>query len=383
MDYTIYLTTDCNFKCKYCYENYRDSFKLNKITADKIIKFIENNFSSDTITISFMGGEPLLNKELIYYFIENLEKKIDYRKIKYSITTNCSLISDDVVNLFKIKKFEVKCSIDGNKYTHNKNRISKNNYDCYDFIIKHIKSMLLEGIDISIRMTVTNNTIEDLSKNIEYFYNLGVRKISIIFDVFMKINSFEKKLIKNELNKIKKFYLKKIMDRDKLNIAQIDGKFINLLSDFGKHFTMCDAGVTNLKIMPDGNIYPCGFVTDMPYCKLGNIDNNKYKYEKNLGKSLAYNLYDNNQKKCNDCEYINFCLGMKCGYMNYIVTGSINVPSDTTCIIEKLFYEIVKEILHDLAKDDNLIHEYIYPYILFIKESNLKLSRLGENLLYE
>ena len=60
--------------------------------------------------------------------------------------------------------------------------------------------------------------------------------------------------------------------------------------------------------------------------------------------------------------------------MNYIVTGSINVPSDTTCIIEKLFYEIVKEILHDLAKDDNLIHEYIYPYILFIKESNLKLS---------
>lgn len=280
MDYTIYLTTDCNFKCKYCYENYRDSFKLNKITADKIIKFIENNFSSDTITISFMGGEPLLNKELIYYFIENLEKKIDYRKIKYSITTNCSLISDDVVNLFKIKKFEVKCSIDGNKYTHNKNRISKNNYDCYDFIIKHIKSMLLEGIDISIRMTVTNNTIGDLSKNIEYFYNLGVRKISIIFDVFMKINSFEKKLIKNELNKIKKFYLKKIMDRDKLNIAQIDGKFINLLSDFGKHFTMCDAGVTNLKIMPDGNIYPCGFVTDMPYCKLGNIDNNKYKYEK-------------------------------------------------------------------------------------------------------
>ena len=29
-NFTLYMTTDCNFKCQYCYEDYHNHYQLNE-----------------------------------------------------------------------------------------------------------------------------------------------------------------------------------------------------------------------------------------------------------------------------------------------------------------------------------------------------------------
>ena len=38
--FTLYITTDCNFKCQYCYEDYHNHYQLNEKTLVDSLEFI-------------------------------------------------------------------------------------------------------------------------------------------------------------------------------------------------------------------------------------------------------------------------------------------------------------------------------------------------------
>ena len=78
-------------------------------------------------------------------------------------------------------------------------------------------------------------------------------------------------------------------------IDQFDGKMFNMLCNFGNCFGMCDAGIGNFKIFPNGQIYPCGFLTsNEKYC-IGNI---KEGVDIRKAKLIAMSNFDKTDPKC-------------------------------------------------------------------------------------
>lgn len=65
-NFTLYMTTDCNFKCQYCYEDYHNHYQLNEKTLVDSLEFMMNYGDRGKVLIDFLGGEPLLKKDLIY-----------------------------------------------------------------------------------------------------------------------------------------------------------------------------------------------------------------------------------------------------------------------------------------------------------------------------
>ncbi|RDY30265.1 radical SAM/SPASM domain-containing protein [Lachnotalea glycerini] len=376
--YTIYLTTECNFCCSYCYEDYAKRSELTEEKLIKTIKFIFKHSSSNKVLIDFMGGEPLLKKELIYKAIDYIELNYPEKEVKYFMTTNCSLIDDAFIELMKKTKFTVRLSFDGCIEAHSLNRIVKNGELYYENIIENIVKIRQSGVPYSVRMTITENTIPYMYKSIIYLHELGLDNICMIPDVNLSFSRETLQEFKNQSNLILKYYLNEYDEGRKFTIDQFDGKFLNILCDFGNRFSMCDAGIHSFKIMPDGNIFPCGFLTNNEKFIIGNIDD---KIDIERASQLAISLFDKNNTKCKNCNIKDFCHGMKCGYMNYIRTGSINIPADSTCEYEQVFFPIVNKILEHIAtQNDDKGRQVLGPHYRYLSTTRLKLSNIGEKV---
>ena len=377
-NFTLYMTTDCNFKCQYCYEDYHNHYQLNEKTLVDSLEFIMNYGDKGKVLIDFLGGEPLLKKNLIYQAVDYIKNFYPEREAKYYITTNCSLMDDDFIDFMKENQFTIRLSFDGNKETHDLNRVAKDGVSCYDKIFENIMKVKDSGLNFSVRMTVTENTIPHMFENICYLHEHGLDNICMIMDVYLKISDKLKSEFEKQVAAISKYYLAEAAAGRSFTIDQFDGKMFNMLCNFGNCFGMCDAGIGNFKIFPNGQIYPCGFLTsNEKYC-IGNI---KEGVDIRKAKLIAVSNFDKADPKCKDCKIRDFCHGMKCGYMNFINTGKINVPSDAECIFEHIFHQAMVEILeYYLEQPTEMLREKLGIYVDYIQEEHLKLSEFGEKI---
>ncbi len=76
----ILVTDFCNFRCGYCFiENNltRPSTVMSKDLADKVINVLINEAKQvPEFRVTFYGGEPFSNSEIVFYIIEKLEAGI-------------------------------------------------------------------------------------------------------------------------------------------------------------------------------------------------------------------------------------------------------------------------------------------------------------------
>ena len=215
-------------------------------------------------------------------------------------------------------------------------------------------------------------------ENIRYLHEHNLDNICMIMDVYLKISDELKVKFEKQVGQILQYYLNEAAAGRVFTIDQFDGKMFNMLCDFGNCFGMCDAGIGNFKVFPNGQIYPCGFLTsNEKYC-IGNI---KEGIDIRRAKLIAISNFDKNDPKCKGCTIRDFCHGMKCGYMNFVNTGKINVPSDAECIFEHIFYKAMVQILeYYLQQPIEIVREKLGMYIDYIQKENLKFSEFGEKI---
>ena len=145
----IGLTDNCNLRCKYCgyhdtrYRNSDTLKDIDKETLTKALDFIAaHSIDAYETGVSFYGGEPLLQFDLIKYSIEYLESKnLRGHKYGYSLTTNGTLLNSEVVDYFVEKDILCAVSLDGAAYIHDKYRVYGDGNPSHADVIKNLKSI--------------------------------------------------------------------------------------------------------------------------------------------------------------------------------------------------------------------------------------------------
>ena len=179
------VSNDCNLRCTYCYGqggNYGASRCLmNSKTLKKSLEYCFKRFTpNEKISIVFFGGEPLINSKIIFEAVEaiNAFASKNGNTVRYSVTTNGTILNTELLNLFQKNDFIVTVSIDGGELIQNRNRPFATGKGSYDVISKNVEVMLKNRIRLIARITLTGPNIKNLSTAVEDIWNIGFNDVT-------------------------------------------------------------------------------------------------------------------------------------------------------------------------------------------------------------
>ena len=246
--YRILTTTECNAKCFYCYEKGVLQQSMNKATADSIIKFIDKERQKDElVNIEWFGGEPLLNKEIIYYICERLENLgIEFVS---KIITNGYLFDKSLIieakNKWNLRSVQI--TLDGTKDVYEKVK---------NFSIPGAFDRVMENIDVLLQM----NVFVDIRLNYDkYNFENILQLISFLSDKYRgNSNVFvsARRLIYQDKNND----LMTTEDTDCIIINKLfeSNLSVDILERLRPRYLVCPAYIfKHFVIMPNGDLYKC------------------------------------------------------------------------------------------------------------------------------
>lgn len=339
------ITHACNLRCKYCFADegkYHGQSEIMSVdVGKKALDFVVNHSGPrKNIEVDLFGGEPLLAfeniKEIVNYG-RQLERRFN-KCIRFTITTNCTLLTDEMMDYLNDNMVNIVLSIDGRKEVNDKVRIRPDGSGSYDKILPKIKKMV-EKRDKSklyyVRGTFTRNNL-DFFNDIMHLVNLGFKEISVEPVVLpddhpLSLREEDLPIIFNQYDKLYSEMLKRFKEgKDQFNFYHFN---INL--DGGpcvyKRISGCGAGHEYIAVTPKGDIYPCHQFVGNKDFKMGTI----YNDEINMDISKIFhkaNIY--NKPKCKKCWARFYCSG-GCQANNYNFNNDIHVPYELGCKMQK------------------------------------------------
>lgn len=335
---------DCNLKCKYCFAEegeYKGCRKpMSAETGKKAIDFvIKKSGPRKNIEVDLFGGEPLMVfdtiKEIVDYARE--QEKIYNKNIRFTMTTNATLLNDEIMEYMDKNMGNIILSIDGRKSINDAVRIRKDGSGSYDRILPKIKSMV-DRRDKSkqyyVRGTFTRNNT-DFYEDVISLVNEGFREISV--EPVVLPEESELSLRREDLPKIFEQYdllYKEMLRRHKEGDSF---KFYHFNIDLNggpcvyKRISGCGAGFEYVAVTPDGEVYPCHqFVGNKDFL-LGNLNDEEIDNELSLKFKKAH-IY--NKPICKQCWARFYCSG-GCQANNFNFNNDINIPYEIGCEMQK------------------------------------------------
>lgn len=167
------VTNQCNLSCTYCYEYGEDKIvqtengkqpkMMTEETARESVDFLLRESGKDA-HMTFFGGETLLNFRVLKSTVAYATARAaDVGKtIDFSMTTNATLLSPEVIDFLTEHRFGVTISMDGPPDLQNKFRVFHSGAGSYDIIAPKIKALIAKhrSRPIGARVTLTKETLD-------------------------------------------------------------------------------------------------------------------------------------------------------------------------------------------------------------------------------
>lgn len=331
MKLSLWVTKNCNMKCKYCYEgNMPDEPAMPEGNdyINAVLGFIAyacGQTNDNKVFIKLFGGEPLLRFAFIKNFVEAADKSLGGTlKLYYSVTTNGLLLNDEIAGWFEHNNVDCALSIDGDEETYSVNRKTKDGQSAWEKVDEAVRKLMSGNLRKSARMTYNSQTFRKLYDNCIYLVGRGFRTIRAVPDFFDDGWSAEHiPILEEEIRKINRY-----RSENKTVFFSLDDE------DILKGRKGCSGGYGIFSIDDQGDVYPCTYVVGHDTYKIGNI-------LRNSKIDLKYSDADHHLRQdCQGCSYYKCCKSGSCLYGNYKMTGDLYKSNGFFCEYQKILYRL-------------------------------------------
>ena len=164
---SVNVAQACNMGCAYCYADEGrfggNARLMSKQVAFRGVDTLIANAGGRAVTIGFIGGEPFLNRALVHDCVAYARSAAARAGIavRFSVTTNATLLRDQDIRLLRDNRFAVTVSIDGGP-AHNRHRRLHGDRDSLAAVASGIAPLLADPGEtrIAARATVTRGDLD-------------------------------------------------------------------------------------------------------------------------------------------------------------------------------------------------------------------------------
>jgi len=363
------LSEQCNLTCKYCFLGNNDLHKrelfssesMSTKVADKALDFFirqinESGCISDDNKpiLIFYGGEPLINFRVLEYIATKVnelrEQNNCIKNIEMSIITNGVLLDHEKLVRLKELGVAIAISVDGFTEQSNKMRIDRAGNPVFPQILNVLNQCKDLDIDISLSVTLSEETIKDTQNVLELIDSYGIKGFG--FNIMMSDENF---VLSQEYNEnAAQFIIDSFVELRKRGVYE--DRMMRKLKSFTKaqvYFSDCAATAGGqIVVAPDGSVGIChGCLSDKKYF-VSDVNDDTFKAEKNQAFIEWSQLTPVNRDECLSCSALGICGGgCPINAMNLNEGNTIHSLDERFCVHSKKTLEFLIRDLYRIITE--------------------------------
>lgn len=320
------MSEQCNLACKYCFLGNNDCEKRSNFllenmsveTAEKAIKFFIRQIKESGMdteenkpVLIFYGGEPLVNFNVLEYVARRINELRSeercIRNIEMSMVTNGLLLDEVRINRLRELGVAIAISIDGFTEEANSMRVDMAGKPVFFRILEKLDICKKLGIDVSLSVTLSEETIKNTKDILELVDAYGVKAFG--FNIMMSSDTF---VIPQSYNEAAaQFIIDEFIELRERGIYE--DRMMRKLKSFSKaqvYFSDCAATTGGqIVIAPNGQVGIChGCLHDKQYF-VAHINDDDFVAVKDDNFIEWSQLTPVNHEECLDCPALGICGG--------------------------------------------------------------------------
>lgn len=365
------VNTGCNLSCTYCYKEDlaipSKGEKMNFETAKASFEMLINQAKDrDRVNVVFFGGEPLSNYPLIRQLVAYAEPRAAEvgKVVDFSLTTNGTLLNEEMIDWFNEHRFALTVSMDGPKVMHDKNRITVGGQGTYEVVARKVKMLLSRytARPVGTRVTLTRGVTDVISIHDHLKYDLGFAEVGFGPATSGPVSSFNLdndslKQVFEDMKTLGRRYVEAACQGENIGFSNMH----QLLTDIAqgtKKAVPCGAGLGLLAVDKEGDLHLCHRFVGSDQPTYGNVERGI-----DVPKLAAFieGAQDRSQFGCKTCRIRSICAG-GCYHESYARQGDPYAPVYHYCDLLRDWVDFgVESYVRIMQKNPGFFRSHLEP----------------------
>lgn len=358
---SLVVTDDCNYHCSYCLQK-KEKIYMAPSIIEKAVTFFYP-FLTGEAGITFYGGEPLLAFDNIKYTVSLLmnKKKKQEKKLEFYLTTNGSLVTDEMLHFFDHYRFDVMLSFDGlaQEMAREPGSLIPTRK-----LVYRLQAGEYPGIKFSTNSVFSPATVNYLSASLEFIIESGVTDIQFDFAGNTPWDEASLVTLEKELAELSDFLVSYYKKKRTIPVNHFREAKPNSKNEKKTTGFVCVAGRDRMAITPGGYVWGCAVFhdymknrEDIPdyriysFSKLDDfIKNHETIYPRILANHifLSQDCFFSGDRHCFHCEEVGAC--RVCPVNAAYTTSVMGKISPWVCRLNGILKKKINGFREDIAR---------------------------------
>jgi len=245
---TFIVTDDCNFNCAYCMQK-KEKKTISNACIEKAVDFFYPLFKTDgQVHCGFYGGEPLLAYDRVKHAAQLVQEKnkTGHKNIEFSLTTNGSLLTDEMLDFCNQNQFALMLSFDGLVQDIGRKK------DTLEKMVRVVKQVRdYPEINFDINSVFMPQTISRFFESLRFLIELEGPEITFNLSTMEEWKPVDLAALEKELERLVDFLVLYYKRTGRIPVKNFQAPVP------GPGVFQCSAGKEHMAVTPEGKVWGC------------------------------------------------------------------------------------------------------------------------------